>query len=133
MKLLLDTSVLIAYTHDDPETIGRLLAHKAREVSFSVIVLMEALGTVHYGDGRPANRDIIRKAALKFPVLPFDAKAAECGAALFAKHKIRRNDAPVFDGLIAAHAQSLDVPLAYIDGDFNRFAIKKQLWSRPVA
>ena len=30
--------------------------------------------------------------------------------------------------LIAAHAASLQLPLAYADGDFNRFPGRKMLW-----
>ena len=130
MKLLLDTSVLIAYINEDSAIVERLVGYKARDVSFSTIVLMEALGTLHHGDGRPANRRKVRDAVARFIVISFDANAAASAAALFAKHDIKGNRAPVFDGLIAAHAQSLDVSIAYVDGDFNRFAIKKQLWTQ---
>ena len=130
MKLLLDTSVVIRHLRDDPTILDRLLFFKQREVSISSIVLMEVMATLHHGDGRVTNRAQVRAAAAKFPVVDFDSKAAACAAALFAKHDIRGDRAPVFDGLIAAHAQSLGVPIAYVDGDFNRFKIKKQLWLR---
>ena len=130
MKLMLDTSVLIGYLNDQPQIVTRLIAYKSREVCFSSIVLMEALATVHLSQQRRANRGNVVAAARKYAVASFDAKAADRAAALFAKHDIKGDRSPVFDGLIAAHAQSLDVPLAYIDGDFNRFAIKKQIWPR---
>lgn len=31
--------------------------------------------------------------------------------------------------LIAVHANSLKLPVACVDGDFNRFAIKKLFWA----
>lgn len=133
MKLMLDTSVLIGYLNDQPDVVTRLVAYKSREVCFSSIVLLEALVSVHLGQQRRANRANVAAAGHKYAVAPFDGRAATCAAALFAKHDIKGDRAPVFDGLIAAHAQSLDVPIAYIDGDFNRFAIKKQLWARSAA
>ena len=133
MKLMLDTSVLIGYLNDKPDVVTRLVAYKSREVCFSSIVLLEALTSVHLGQQRRANRANVAAAGHKYAVAPFDGRAATCAAALFAKHDIKGDRAPVFDGLIAAHAQSLDVPIAYIDGDFNRFAIKKQLWARSAA
>lgn len=133
MKLMLDTSVLIGYLNDQPDVVTRLVAYKSREVCFSSIVLLEALTSVHLGQQRRANRANVAAAGHKYAVAPFDGRAATCAAALFAKHDIKGDRAPVFDGLIAAHAQSLDVPIAYIAGDFNRFAIKKQLWARSAA
>ena len=133
MKLMLDTSVLIGYLNDKPDVVTRLVAYKSREVCFSSIVLLEALTSVHLGQQRRANRANVAAAGHKYAVAPFDGRAATCAAALFAKHDIKGDRAPVFDGLIAAHAQSLDVPIAYTDGDFNRFAIKKQLWARSAA
>ena len=130
MKLLIDTSVAIAYGAKEPLILERLVTFKARDEAISAISLLEPNISLKLGDGRAENRAQIRATIARFPVLDFDAKAAACAAALFARHEIKGDRAPVFDGLIAAHAQSLDVPIAYIDGDFNRFAIKKQLRSR---
>lgn len=106
MKLMLDTSVLIGYLNDQPDVVTRLVAYKSREVCFSSIVLLEALTSVHLGQQRRANRANVAAAGHKYAVAPFDGRAATCAAALFAKHDIKGDRAPVFDGLIAAHAQS---------------------------
>lgn len=77
-----------------PATLNRLVNYKARELSFSAIALTEILGTLNRGAGRPANREQVRVAAAKFPVVNFDSKAAACTAVLFAKHDIKGNRAP---------------------------------------
>ena len=48
---------------------------------------------------------------------------------LLAAHDLKGDRAQVFDALIATHANSLKLPVAYVDGDFNRFAIKKLSWA----
>ena len=60
--------------------------------------------------------------------MPFDARAAKTAAITFARHKLKNDMAGTFDALIAAHAASLKLPLAYADGDFNRFPGRKMLW-----
>jgi hypothetical protein len=58
----------------------------------------------------------------------FDQRAARAAAKLLAAHDVKGNRTGTFDLLIAAHAHSLGVPVAYRDGDFDRFGVKKELW-----
>ena len=132
MKLMLDSSVVISYLRGNPATLTRLLRLNKRDVGISSIVLCEILATRHLGDRRAADLDQAELVAKRFTVLAFDSRAAQSAAALFARHDIQGDRVPVFDGLIAAHAHSLKVTIAYIDGDFNRFAVKKQLWAGPA-
>ena len=128
MRLMLDSSVLIEIEHHNANIIARLEAYKPREVAMSAMALVELEVGVALGNYRKKNRASLDWLIDKFQVVPFDARAAKCAAITFAKHELKRDRPGSFDALIAAHAASLKLPVAYCDGDFNRFAGRKMLW-----
>ncbi len=128
MRLMLDSSVLIEIEHRNATIIARLEAYKPREVAMSAIALIELEVGVVLGNYRKKNRASLDWLIDKFQVIPFDARAAKCAAITFGKHELKRDRPGSFDALIAAHAASLKLPVAYCDGDFNRFAGRKVLW-----
>lgn len=128
MRLMLDSSVLIEIEHRNANIIARLQAYKPREVAMSAMALVELEVGVVLGNYRKKNRASLDWLIDKFQVVPFDARAAKCAAITFAKHELKRDRPGSFDALIAAHAASLKLPVAYCDGDFNRFAGRKMLW-----
>lgn len=128
MRLMLDSSVLIEIEHRNANIIARLQAYKPREVAMSAMALVELEVGVVLGNYRKKNRASLDWLIDKFQVVPFDARAAKCAAITFAKHQLKRDRPGSFDALIAAHAASLKLPVAYCDGDFNRFAGRKMLW-----
>lgn len=128
MRLMLDTSVLIEIEHDNAAVLDRLKVYKPREVGMSAIALIELEVGVVLGAYRKKNRASLDWLIDKFQVVPFDARAAKSAAVTFARHQLKNDMAGTFDALIAAHAASLQLPLAYADGDFNRFPGRKMLW-----
>ena len=129
MRLMLDTSVLIEIEHRNPRILDALVNYKPREVSMSALALAEYEVGVKLGNAKKRNLATFRHLKAAYPALAFDARAGSAAAVLLAKHTLKGNQAGLFDLLIAAHANALGVTVAYCDGDFNRFAIKKQLWS----
>lgn len=128
MRLMLDTSVLIEIEHRNAKVVTRLNAYKPREVGMSAIALIELEVGVVLGAYRKKNRASLDWLIDKFQVVSFDARAAKSAAVTFSRHKLKNDMAGTFDALIAAHAASLHLPLAYADGDFNRFPGRKMLW-----
>ena len=120
--------MLIEIEHRNANIIARLQAYKPREVAMSAMALVELEVGVVLGNYRKKNRASLDWLIDKFQVVPFDARAAKCAAITFAKHELKRDRPGSFDALIAAHAASLKLPVAYCDGDFNRFAGRKMLW-----
>ena len=120
--------MLIEIEHRNANIIARLQAYKPREVAMSAMALVELEVGVVLGNYRKKNRASLDWLIDKFQVVPFDARAAKCAAITFAKHQLKRDRPGSFDALIAAHAASLKLPVAYCDGDFNRFAGRKMLW-----
>lgn len=129
MRLLLDTSVLIEIERNNTAMAGRLLAYKKREIGMSALCLTELEVGVLLGRFHKRNRANLDALVKQIKVLPFDATAAKAASRLLAAHDLKGDRAQVFDALIAAHANSLKLPVACVDGDFNRFAIKKLSWA----
>lgn len=133
MKLLLDTSVCIELTAGNEAMQARLRTFKPSEIGLSAITLMElekgiALSRREY---RKANRKDLEFLTQRFDVLPFDARAAETAARLAVKWERAGIRPGMMDGLIAAHAASLKLYLAYSDGDYNRFKLPRLLfWAK---
>ena len=130
MRLMLDTSVLIAIEHGSRNMLERIEAYKPREVCMSAICLIELEVGVAKGAQRTKTRGSVDWLVNKFAVVPFDALAARKAAKDIARHDLKGDRAGTFDALIAAHAAALALalPVAYCDGDFNRFVGRKLFW-----
>ena len=128
MRLLLDTSVLIEIEHENPLMLGRLAPYKPREVCMSSISLIELEVGVERGTQRKKNRAAVDSLIERFKIIPFDAAAALKAAKTFARHDLKGDRTGTFDAMIAAHAAALALPVAYCDGDFNRFSGRKLFW-----
>ena len=128
MRLMLDTSVLIEIEHQNPVIEARLYDYRPHDVAMSVIALTEPQVGVEKGTLKAKNRARLAAMVKEFNPLPFDQRAARAAAKLLAAHDVKGNRTGTFDLLIAAHAHSLGVPVAYRDGDFDRFGVKKELW-----
>ncbi len=124
---MLDTSVLIEIEHENPYILNRLYRFSPRDVAMSAIALTELQVGVERGTLKAKNKARLAVQVKKFQPPAFDQRAALAAARLLAIHEIKGYPSATFDLLIAAHANALGVPVACRDGDFNRFAIKKQL------
>lgn len=128
MRVLLDTSVLIELERETEATALRLRDFRPRDVAMSAITLAELEVGVLLGKYRKRNRAALDALTKRFKVIAFNDLAAREAAKLIAKQDLKGNRAGMFDSLIAAHANALGVPVAYCDGDFDRFAVRKLAW-----
>ncbi len=112
MKLLLDTDITsYIFTHRDEQVRRRFLAFAIGEVGISAITAAElAFGSALNRSER--NRGAVARALESLAIVPFDLAAAHAYAEV--RTTLQRRGTPIgpLDTLIAAHAISLDVPLA---------------------
>jgi tRNA(fMet)-specific endonuclease VapC len=110
VKIFLDTDITsYIFWHRDPAVRRRLLAYDVGDVGVSAITAAE----LRYGSAMKASEArTVERALMSLVVTPFDAAAAEVYGEV--RSTLRRRGTPIgpLDMLIAAHAISLDVPLA---------------------
>ncbi len=125
---LLDTSVVITMLRDDQRLREHLLAYRPKQLAISAVTRMELEVGLLLGEHKAQNRRRLDFVLANLKTVPFDDAAAQSAAKLLAAHEVRHERAPVFDAMIAAHANALGVPVAYCDGDFDRLAVRKLAW-----
>lgn len=121
MKILLDTDITsYLFRSGDQRAMAHFRDFSAGEVGISVITAAELTFGAELS-GSPRHRRMIERIFRSLVVIPFGLDAAH----LYAKVRtvLRRRGTPIgpLDMLIAAHALSLDVPLATNNvREFNR-------------
>ncbi|MFI5002152.1 MAG: type II toxin-antitoxin system VapC family toxin [Reyranellales bacterium] len=112
MKILLDTDIVSYLMRDrSPGLKHRMRTFGAGDVAMSAISLAELSFGTHRGNSGN-NRQVLDRFAALLVVAPFDAAAATVYGEI--RTLLERNGTPIgpLDTLIAAHAISLNVPLA---------------------
>lgn len=112
MKILLDTDITsYLFRSGDERALAHFRDFSAGEVGISAITAAELTFGAELSDS-PRHRRMIERIFRSLVVTPFDLDAAHAYAKV--RTVLRRRGTPIgsLDMLIAAHAISLDVPLA---------------------
>jgi tRNA(fMet)-specific endonuclease VapC len=112
MECMLDTNICIYLIKKKPQgVLKKLLEYKMSEVCISSITVAELDYGVEKSSLPEQNRDALNEFLAPFEIMPFDDRAAEAYGRIRAY--LERKGTPIgsMDMLIAAHAQSLGVPL----------------------
>ena len=125
---MLDTSVCIELSEGNPDVAAALRSFKTRDLGVSTIAVMELEQGHQLGQHKKLNRARIDAFLANIRVVDFDRRAAQQAARVFAGYERRGRRPPFFDALIAAHALSLGVRVAYHDGDFHALPEKSRLF-----
>ena len=135
MKVLLDTGIAsYIFAHRDERVRRRFLAFAVGDVAISTITAAElAYGAALNRSER--NRRSVERALESLAIAPFDLPAARVHGEI--RTTLRRRGTPIgpHDMLIAAHAISLDVPLATNNvREFRRVpGLRVENWLPPAA
>lgn len=131
--ILLDTSICIEHTRENPVISARIYRLGPKDVGISALTHFELERGISESDPqfKRINRELLDRFLKNVRVFDFTHREAAHAARLFGRWK-RQGCAPSdLDGLIAAHANYLKAKLVYCDADFQRLKLPRaECWPK---